>query len=204
LINTLMTLGISKKALPLDLDEKVDLTNHRAFLKLVESLEDEEANLRYEGASAEVPLKPLPSLPTKVLVPGGMDIFLGRGRHPKSAPGNLRLNQLLAEHLEAYDNSPRREKSAVADIVLKQIKESGCRLLRLVVGRFEECDDTEAQDKICHDFRNCRMRHGGGLWGYKWREGQSGNEEEAKLQSSLTMVLVRQIAALQRPCRERK
>jgi hypothetical protein len=134
-------------------DGEIDLTNRNAFLELVKCREDNHVDgannsLHNDDSSDST------TLPKKrILVPSPMDIILGRGRRPKAAPGHLMKAPLL-EHMKAYEIS---EKVVIADLVLKRMKDSGCRfLLRFAAGGFVECEDTEAHNKILHDFRNAR------------------------------------------------
>jgi hypothetical protein len=146
-----MTFGIPRAALPLALDGEMDLTNHTEFLETVKRRE--EKLLRVDLSTTEAQ----PYIP-KILIPSPMDIIMGtRGRHPKSAPGNLRLHNILHEYRVAYDQSPKYEKVVIVEIVRKRAGDSGCRFLKATDDGFFTLGDSEAiREKIAHAFRNLR------------------------------------------------
>jgi len=111
-----------------------------------------------------------------ILVPGPMDILMGRGRHPKSRPGALRMHHLVLQHRVAYDSAKSRlEKTAITKSVLLQLKALGCRFLHETKsGYYVETDDVAAREKISHGFRNQRLKAGGGGGGASVGSGSSG------------------------------
>ena len=132
--------------------QNIDLTNHH---KMIESIKRREEELK--GKEDAVTPESVSQPNGIILVPGPFDILMGRGRHPKSLPGALRLHNMILENFDAYEASSNFEKTVLAEMVLKQVKESGGRFLREIDGGYEECDDTASRRKISHGFRNVRM-----------------------------------------------
>ena len=97
---------------------------------------------------------------TVVLVPGPMDVLMGRGRQPTSQPGNMRMRHLLIEHRAAYEVATKSEKTKIAERIVQQMKQSGSRFLSLEPSGFVECEDSVARSKISHGFRHLRSMKG--------------------------------------------
>jgi hypothetical protein len=153
----LLTFGIIKESLSMTEDGNVDLANHRKMLESIKyregRREESEAGRRSEDdAVGDVDAGDI------ILVPGPLDILMGRGRHPHSLPGALRLHNVILQHGEAYNAASRCEKTVLTGVVLAQIKELGCRFLKVFEGGYEVCDDAVASSKISHGFRNARLR----------------------------------------------
>jgi hypothetical protein len=153
-VYNLMTFGIPREAIPVGYDGDMDLSNHH---KTLQSLQYREENQVVPPASGRT-LEPKRENDC-VLVPGPMDMRMGRGRHPKTCTGALRLNNLLVKHRDAYEAAPKREKTEIAEIVLQEMKKSGCRFLTLTSGGFMVSDDTAVRKKISQNFRNLRMKN---------------------------------------------
>ena len=43
----------------------------------------------------------------EIVVPGPLDIILGRGRHPKNSMGYMKFRNLIDEYVETYDNAEK-------------------------------------------------------------------------------------------------
>jgi hypothetical protein len=137
----LMTFGIPKECLPIDFTGQVDLTNHRLFLQTFQS-ED------YSTPVAEA---------GQFLIPGNLDIIMGRGQHAKNSPGHLRFTQMLEEHKEQYESVGKFQKTVVADLILKKLNAAGCRFLKpRKGGGWVQVSDDIGREKINHAFRNLR------------------------------------------------
>lgn len=138
---TLMTFGIPKECLPIDLKGQVDLTNHRLFLQTFQS-EDTSPPIDEAG---------------KFLIPGNLDIIMGRGQHAKNSPGHLRFKHMLEEHKEHYESVGKFQKTVVADLILKKLHVQGCRFLKTrKEGGWVQVSDDVSREKINHAFRNLR------------------------------------------------
>ena len=102
-----------------------------------------------------------------VLVPGPMDILMGRSKRARSNPGALRMWTLMMDYKEEYDNpnTTKFEKTIITESILQSLKQSGCRFLKphqasttkgTTSSLYEICDDLVARDKISNGFRNLR------------------------------------------------
>lgn len=108
------------------------------------------------------------SQPDGFVIPGPMDILMGRGRHPKSRPGSMRLHELVLEHRQEYDVATKHEKMQISQIILQSLKDQGCRFLNYTQERgYEICDDNVSRRKISHGFRNLRIKENSAASGKK-------------------------------------
>jgi hypothetical protein len=94
------------------------------------------------------------------IVPGLLDVIMGRGRHNKKKPGNQKLNQLLETYLDEYEASDKFQKTVLSEVVVSKITEYGSRFLvregKKAQGVWVEVSLEKARDKVAHDFRNLR------------------------------------------------
>jgi hypothetical protein len=108
--------------------------------------------------SSEAALKP--QLPGLIVIPGPLDVIMGRGRHNKSKPGNRKLQEKLDEHYVQYEASDKYQKTALAESILNTMMEEGSRFLIRQGDKKQaawvEVTREKARDKISHDFRNMR------------------------------------------------
>ena len=123
-----------------------------------------------------------------VIVPGPLDIIMGRGCHNTNKPGNVRLKNLLETYRSQYDSTnSKNEKNAIVQTILQQVTDSGSRFLIQDTaaataittsssnsstsggkninsngngkeGRWIVSSHQKAYDKIAHDLRNMRRR----------------------------------------------
>jgi hypothetical protein len=95
-----------------------------------------------------------------VLVPGPLDVILGRGRHNRNKPGNRKLQAKLEEYHQQYENADKHQKTTLAESILCTMKEEGSRFLVRQGGKqhgvWVQVSHEKARDKIAHDFRNMR------------------------------------------------
>lgn len=148
----LMTFGIPKECLPIDFTGQVDLSNHKMLLKTIQLEEQHgEKPLSKEQQQAAC------AAGAKFLIPGNMDIILGRGQHAKNTPGHLKFKQLLENYQLRYETAEKSQKTRVADQILKELKAGGCRFLKArPAGGWLEISDDAGREKINHAFRNLR------------------------------------------------
>lgn len=162
----LKAFGIPSECLPIDTMGQVDLTNHKLFL---ESINTQEQQLKTSGGNECSSVSSSSSttkvqlmahykiVPEKCLIPGHLDIILGRGQHAKNTPGHLRFKQLLENHQARYESAEKSQKSAVAGLVLNELKSAGCRFLKpRPEGGWVQVSDDAGREKINHAFRNLR------------------------------------------------
>ena len=89
----------------------------------------------------EIPAPPPQALPGRlagigsrrsssvIIVPGPEDVIMGRGRHNKNKPGNRKLQNLLLEHLQQYEEADKYQKTKIAESVLQRMVDTGSRFL---------------------------------------------------------------------------
>jgi hypothetical protein len=83
----------------------------------------------------------------------------GRGKGIQAHPGNKRLRELVEANLERYEQASRLEKTLLAETIVRNIKDTSGRFLKLDSGRaggWTEVNDEVARDKIAHAFRTQR------------------------------------------------
>eukprot|EP00934_Nitzschia_sp_Nitz4_P007805 Nitzschia sp. Nitz4//scaffold118_size93875//82307//84270//NITZ4_004801-RA/size93875-augustus-gene-0.90-mRNA-1//1//CDS//3329533763//7795//frame0 len=109
--------------------------------------------------------------------PQSEDVLLGRGIPVMNHPGNLYYRQLVGSHAEEYERGSKFDKTVIAEMILKRIKEAGGRFLKPrsdSAGKasskagldsmggdslaWEEIDDQAARLKIASAFRFVRKQ----------------------------------------------
>eukprot|EP00934_Nitzschia_sp_Nitz4_P005272 Nitzschia sp. Nitz4//scaffold133_size116822//107007//108517//NITZ4_003826-RA/size116822-snap-gene-0.9-mRNA-1//1//CDS//3329535453//5262//frame0 len=140
--HNLRTFGIPMDVLPIDAEGHLDCTHHHQWLAAIELL----------GSTS-------PALSdAEKLAPGPMDIIMGRGQRGIKSAGNQKLKRLLIQHHEAYEAAPRFEKLVVAQIVVKEMVESGSKFLSPTKdNKWVEASEDAIRSKIAQDFRNLRL-----------------------------------------------
>ncbi|KAG7351261.1 hypothetical protein IV203_010621 [Nitzschia inconspicua] len=90
---------------------------------------------------------------------GHYDVLFGRGKGIQAHPGNKRLRELVEANLGRYEQASRLEKTLLAETIVRNIKDTSGRFLKLDSGRgggWTEVNDEIARDKIAHAFRTQR------------------------------------------------
>ncbi|CAJ1947157.1 unnamed protein product [Cylindrotheca closterium] len=152
---SLMSFGIPKECLPIDAFGQVDLTNHQMLLKRIKL--EEEQHPPGTTDSGHNPVAEGKIKAEKFLIPGYLDIILGRGQHAKNTPGHQRFKQLIEAQQPRYEAAEKSLKTVVADAILKELKEAGCRFLKpRPQGGWVQVNDDAGREKINHAFRNLR------------------------------------------------
>jgi hypothetical protein len=166
----LMTFGIPvNDAMPITVDGRIDLTLHHKMIKEWQTREEEQRGVTPDPPQAASPedhdddddhfYSPAPGT---YVIPGYLDIVMGRGRRQKSSPGSLQLHDMLRQHREEYDTAGKCEKAVIAKTILNKLKRIGCRFIKLAPSGHQVCADSLAREKISHGFRNMRLKDGGG------------------------------------------
>eukprot|EP00529_Nitzschia_sp_RCC80_P009908 CAMPEP_0113501294 /NCGR_PEP_ID=MMETSP0014_2-20120614/32868_1 /TAXON_ID=2857 /ORGANISM="Nitzschia sp." /LENGTH=789 /DNA_ID=CAMNT_0000395853 /DNA_START=244 /DNA_END=2613 /DNA_ORIENTATION=- /assembly_acc=CAM_ASM_000159 len=97
---------------------------------------------------------------TSIADVGHYDVLFGRGKGIQAHPGNKRLRELVEANLERYDRASRLEKTLMAETIVRNIKDTSGRFLKLdnasQGGGWTEVNDEIARDKIAHAFRTQR------------------------------------------------
>jgi hypothetical protein len=118
------------------------------------------AVVKSAASNGKPPQKGAVGITKYILVPGPLDVIMGRGRHNKNKPGNCKLQQKLEEHYEQYEMADKYQKTALAEHILNVMKGEGSRFLvrqgEKKHGLWVQVSEEKARDKIAHDFRNMR------------------------------------------------
>ena len=142
----LMTYGIPTNLLPVTSEAKIELDNHRLWLQQRRN-QEEACNRNVDSSDSMV----------TTLVPGPLDILMGRDKVAREHVGNRRLVQMIEENKQAYDDAPSKaEKTLLATQMVHMIKESGGRFLKSEDVGWVEADELAARDKITNAFRSIR------------------------------------------------
>ncbi|CAJ1947161.1 unnamed protein product [Cylindrotheca closterium] len=156
----LISFGIPNECLPIDATGQVDLTNHKIFLKKTELKEQRMGAIQNGQVTFHVDEELAAATHTegeKFLIPGHLDIILGRGQHAKNTPGHQLFTQALEQHQKRYEAAQKSQKTNVAGLILQQLKAGGCRFLKARPGGgWVEVADEVGREKINHAFRNLR------------------------------------------------
>jgi hypothetical protein len=95
-----------------------------------------------------------------VIVPGPLDVVMGRGRHNKNKPGNRKVQQAVEERYEEYENADKFQKTVLTECIVNALVADGSRFLvrqgDKKNGVWVEVTPEKAREKISHDFRNLR------------------------------------------------
>ena len=142
----LQTYGIPTQCIPRDLQKLSDTESHLAWIK----------RLRVQELSGETSTN-------AVLVPRRFDVLFGKGKNVSQHTGNLRAAHIASMNRKAYEEAGKFGKTLVAEKIVKLIKESYGRFLKLEEDGWVEVDGDTARDKISHFFRRMReVEHQGG------------------------------------------
>jgi hypothetical protein len=90
--------------------------------------------------------------------PTELDVLCGRGNIYSSHPGNVAFQRVICENMDKYAsaNGGRPEKVKVVDNVMKLVKQSGARIVKLEVetNRWYQISRAEAHQKCGHCLRD--------------------------------------------------
>lgn len=135
----LKTYGIPTYALPFDKHGKASNEDHKTFW---------EKRRQHERRS---------SRGSKfVAFPGPNDVLVGRGKLCQDHIGNIRYRSLVDKYKDRYDRSSNFDKTAIAFMIIKIVKESTGRFLKEDTEGWSEVDDNKARAKVSHLFRTLR------------------------------------------------
>ena len=95
-------------------------------------------------------------LRSTVFVPASMDVLLGKGTPFQNHPGNIRLRELISDHIKHYDKAQRGEKKAIALGIIDAIRQSGGLFLKQDGGAWSRVTDEVARLKVTAAFRTFR------------------------------------------------
>lgn len=108
------------------------------------------------------------------------DVLSGRGGATNCHSGNRTFRKLVKDYQDSYLRAKKRDKPAVASIIVEKIRDSGGRFLRRVdtttqgqVALYFDIGDDRAKEKTCQ-----ALREGAPEIRKKKRKGVSGDEED--------------------------
>ena len=160
----LTSFGIPRAALPVTLEGQMLTDQHMTWLRGRRQIEATRASMMDLAVSIEAANVPYQTASRNVvgLMPRPEDVLFGRGKMVVEHPGNTRFRQVVDLYMSKYEVSGRLEKTCIAEIIVRMVKEnSGCFLKKDDGGDYwEEVDDAIARKKVAHAFRNRRKLHG--------------------------------------------
>ena len=139
-IYTLMTFGINAADLPVSPTGEKRLDNHNEYLRKIRQYE----SVRNDGIQ-------------RIIVPGTLDVLLGRGKPLQKHNGNLNYHYVVEGYHAQYEQASKLEKTQIAKTIVDKIHEQGGRFLKQEDAGWVEIDDEAARTKISHTFRNHRI-----------------------------------------------
>ena len=101
---------------------------------------------------------------------------MGRGRHPSTSIGHMRLQSIVESRCYEYDKATKFEKTIIANLVVSELQQMGCRFIKqqqkstnggggennknaAATATFVLIESDEiARDKVSHAFRNLRKK----------------------------------------------
>ncbi|KAL3912165.1 MAG: hypothetical protein SGILL_006992 [Bacillariaceae sp.] len=137
----LTTFGIPDQCLPVTAEGEPKIKGHRAWVKARKKQEDQEDIVM----NAKM-----------VVVPGRVDVLLGRGKPIQEHFGNLRYHVLLDHYQQAYESAKKFEKMQVAQKVVDLVHEYSGRFLKQEGAGWIEVEELVAREKVSHAFRTRR------------------------------------------------
>lgn len=157
---SMMAYGISPSALPVQADGSIDTTGHKRRLAQLAACESLPVTMKGGPALiAEDGSVGSSSQPTSS-GPSPEDVLLGRGKHGKKWPGNLKLRKMVDEYNDSYQATGREGKIAISQTIYEQMIRSGTRFLvpckSAKLETWAEMPRNEVCLRIAHMFRNLR------------------------------------------------
>ena len=144
----LASFGIHKNAVPVTENGHMIMVHHETWLNLRRKIEQIQAPRMVEtNTKMAANFTPRPD-----------DVLFGRGKLVGEHPGNTQFRQMVDFYTDKYESSGKVEKTCIAEIIVRAVKDSSaCFLKKDEDGLWEEVDDAMARRKVAHAFRNRRM-----------------------------------------------
>ena len=93
-----------------------------------------------------------------IYVPFSMDVLVGKGIPFQNHPGNIRLRELVSDHMKQYDKAGKLEKRTISMEIVDRIKQSGGLFLKQDVGKqWIRVNDDATRLKVTATFRSYRQ-----------------------------------------------
>jgi hypothetical protein len=144
MMTELMTFGIPVQFLPLSIEGKRHLDDHKRWI--------EERKVIEGSATA--------SEENVIFAPNAQDVLLGRNKSALIHPGNLRYHELVRSNMDRYDaaGETKHERTAICHEIVLAVKEKGGRFLKQEDVGWICIDDSTAKEKVSTAFRNRRKK----------------------------------------------
>ncbi|KAG7370288.1 hypothetical protein IV203_028034 [Nitzschia inconspicua] len=146
--HALTTFGIPDQSLPVTTDGEPKIKSFRTWMKSRKQQEDVSNNNNNNKETF--------SLDKVIIVPGRVDVLLGRGKPIQEHFGNLRYHILMDYYQKAYEDAKKFEKMLVAQTIVDLVHKYKGRFLRQEGAGWIEVEPTVARDKVSHAFRTRR------------------------------------------------
>ena len=105
------------------------------------------------------------------ILPGPMDVIMGRDWEAQIHPGTMRLREIIASHWDAYDNAKKLEKTKITREIVQEVKAGGNRFLKVDGAGYVVVDDSVAREKVSSSFRDQRKKAANNAEGTRKRLG---------------------------------
>ncbi|KAG7344813.1 hypothetical protein IV203_032344 [Nitzschia inconspicua] len=149
--HALTTFGIPDQSLPVTTDGEPKIKSFRTWIKSRKQQEDTSNNNNNNNNNKETV-----SLDNVIIVPGRVDVLLGRGKPIQEHFGNLRYHVLMDYYQKAYEDAKKFEKMLVAQTIVDLVHKYKGRFLRQEGAGWIEVEPIVARDKVSHAFRTRR------------------------------------------------
>ena len=91
-------------------------------------------------------------------VPFSMDVLVGKGIPFQNHPGNIKLRELVSDHMKQYNKAGKLEKRTISMEIVDRIKQSGGLFLKQECGKqWSRVNDDAARLKVAATFRSYRQ-----------------------------------------------
>jgi hypothetical protein len=170
----LMTFGIPTQLLPITDTCEINLEHVQLFL---------ESKRSQEGCSSS-----MDSAKRHVIVPGPLDVLMGRDKLAQAHKGNVRFVFLIDTYQEKYEGVQRRDKKKIAREVVDEVRVAGGRFLDSDESGWEEVSNDIALEKACTAFRSRRKIQKRGERVQKRRESATRRRTQESLGSSVETI----------------
>jgi hypothetical protein len=97
----------------------------------------------------------VPANPDEGVVPGQLDVLLGKSSVVMSHSGNVRYGHILDQHYPSYEVADKMEKTCIAELCLAQVSHYGGRFLKKQGDGWVEISQLEARNKVVRTRRVC-------------------------------------------------
>jgi hypothetical protein len=154
--HALTTFGIPHDCLPVTVDGEPKIKTFRLWIKSRKQQEDKQRRQQQHSDNDENDNNANNSN-NIVVIPGRVDVLVGRGKPIQEHFGNMRYHVLLDHYHGAYENAKKFEKMQVAQTVVDLVHGYQGRFLKQEGAGWVEVDSMVARDKVSHAFRTRRM-----------------------------------------------